>query len=60
MSTPPDPASFTPRPFRLLGEDQIAKLTTRQKMLYYALAVAELNRRAEAVKALYADEDPPA
>jgi hypothetical protein len=29
-------------------------------MLYYALAVAELNRRAEAVKALYADEDPPA
>jgi hypothetical protein len=58
MSTPPDPASFTPRPFRLLGEEQIAALTPRQKMLYYALALAEINRRAEAAKAFYDEEYP--
>ena len=59
LMSAPDPESFTPRPFRLLGEEQIAKLTPRQKMLYYALALAELNRRAEAFKALYDNEDPP-
>jgi hypothetical protein len=60
MATPPNPEeSFTPRPFRLLGEEQIATLTPRQKMVYYALAIAEINRRAQAHRALYDEEENP-
>ena len=60
MSAQPNPdESFTPRPFRLLGEEQIAALNTRQKMLYYALAIAELNRRSQAARAMYDEEEPP-
>jgi len=60
MSTP-DTKGFTPRPFRLFGEEQIATLTPKQKMLYYALAIAEIDRRAQAARAFYDyDEDPPA
>jgi hypothetical protein len=61
MSTQNPEESFTPRPFRLLGEEQIAGLTPRQKMLYYALAIAEINRRAQAHRAFYGldEEDLP-